>query len=62
MIALEASRQYAVNMGFKSYILDSELKGDVESVAEFVFNMAVRYKTIRKSKNLFALFLVVKPH
>ena len=44
LIALEAAMDFAQKMGFKTYILDKEMQGDVDSVAEFLFNAAVRYK------------------
>jgi glycerate 2-kinase len=43
-IALEASKNKAVSLGFKTYIIDAELHGDVESVCESVLNMAESFK------------------
>ncbi len=43
-IALRAAKSQAVSMGFKSYIIDSELKGDVENVCESVISTAISFK------------------
>jgi hydroxypyruvate reductase/glycerate 2-kinase len=43
-IALRAAENQAVSIGFKTYIIDSELKGDVESVCESVINTAISFK------------------
>jgi glycerate 2-kinase len=43
-IALRAAKYQAVSMGFKTYIIDSELKGDVENVCESVINTAISFK------------------
>jgi glycerate 2-kinase len=43
-IALRAAKNQAVSMGFKTYIIDSELKGDVENVVESVINTAISFK------------------
>jgi glycerate-2-kinase len=44
LIALKASKDKAVSLGFKTYMIDAELNGDVESVCESVCNMAVSFK------------------
>jgi hydroxypyruvate reductase/glycerate 2-kinase len=43
-IALRAAKKQAVSMGFKTYIIDSELKGDVENVCESVISTAISFK------------------
>jgi glycerate 2-kinase len=43
-IALRAAKNEAVSLGYKSYIIDSELNGDVESVCESVLNTAQSFK------------------
>ena len=43
-IALKASKEEAVRQGFKTYIIDAELNGDVENVCESVLNMALSFK------------------
>ncbi len=43
-IALKAAKTEAVRMGFKTYIIDSELKGDVENVCESVISTAIFFK------------------
>jgi len=43
-IALKAAKDEAVRQGFKPYIIDTELKGDVENVCESVLNMALSFK------------------
>ena len=43
-IALKASKVEAIRLGFKSYIIDAELNGDVESVCESVLNMALSFR------------------
>jgi glycerate-2-kinase len=43
-IALEASKNKAVSLGFKTYIIDAELHGDVESVCESILNTAESFK------------------
>lgn len=44
LTALEAAKNQAVNMGFKTYIIDAELRGDVENVCESVISTAVAFK------------------
>jgi len=44
LTALEAAKSQAVNMGFKTYIIDAELRGDVENVCESVISTAVAFK------------------
>jgi len=43
-IALKAAKNEAVSLGFKSYIIDSELNGDVESVCESVLSTALSFR------------------
>jgi hydroxypyruvate reductase/glycerate 2-kinase len=43
-IALKAAKNEAVCLGFKSYIIDSELNGDVENVCESVLSTAISFK------------------
>lgn len=43
-IALKAAKAQAVNMGFRSYIIDTELHGDVENVSESVISTAISFK------------------
>jgi len=43
-IALRAAKNKAASMGFKTYIIDSELKGDVENVCESVISTAISFK------------------
>ncbi len=43
-IALKAAKAQAVNMGFKTYIIDTELHGDVENVSESVISTAISFK------------------
>ena len=43
-IALDAARRQASVLGFKTYIIDSELHGDVENVCESVLNTAISFK------------------
>jgi len=43
-IALEASKEEAIRLGFSSYIIDNELNGDVENVCESVLNMALSFR------------------
>lgn len=50
LIALKASKDEAVSLGYKTYIIDAELNGDVESVCESVLNMAVSFKNNKDIK------------
>jgi glycerate-2-kinase len=50
LIALKASKDEAVSHGYKTYIIDAELNGDVESVCESVLNMAVSFKNNKEIK------------
>jgi glycerate 2-kinase len=50
LIALKASKDEAVSHGYKTYIIDAELNGDVESVCESVLNMAVSFKNNKDIK------------
>ena len=43
-IALKAAKAQAVNLGFRSYIIDTELHGDVENVSESVISTAISFK------------------
>ena len=43
-LALKAAKNLAGSLGFKSYIIDSEMNGDVESVCETVLNTAVSFR------------------
>ena len=43
-IALKAAKAQAVNMGFRTYIIDTELHGDVENVSESVISTAISFK------------------
>jgi len=43
-IALKASKDEAVRQGFKTYIIDAELNGDVENICESVLNMALSFR------------------
>lgn len=43
-IALRAAKNQAVRMGYKTYIIDSELKGDVENVCESVISTAISFQ------------------
>ena len=43
-IALKASKEEALRLGFRSYIIDTELNGDVESVCESVLKMALSFR------------------
>jgi hydroxypyruvate reductase/glycerate 2-kinase len=43
-LALKAAKTEAMSLGFKSYIIDSEMSGDVENVCESVLNNAVSFK------------------
>ena len=43
-LALRAAKNKADSMGFKTYIIDSELKGDVENVCESVISTAMSFK------------------
>ena len=43
-IALKAAKAQAVNIGFRSYIIDTELHGDVENVSESVISTAISFK------------------
>jgi glycerate 2-kinase len=43
-LALKAAKNEASALGFKSYIIDSELNGDVESVCESILNTALSFK------------------
>lgn len=43
-IALEAAKTEAVSIGYKTYIIDSELKGDVESACESILSTATSFK------------------
>lgn len=42
--ALKASKNEAVRLGFKTYIIDAELQGDVENVCESVISTVVSFK------------------
>ena len=44
LTALEAAKSQAVNLGFKTYIIDAEMHGDVENVCESVISTAVAFK------------------
>jgi hydroxypyruvate reductase/glycerate 2-kinase len=43
-IALKAAKNQAVRMGYKTCIIDSELKGDVENVCESVISTAISFQ------------------
>jgi len=43
-IALNAAKSHASGLGFKTYIIDSELHGDVENICESVLNTAMSFK------------------
>jgi len=43
-VALNASKSKAVSMGFKTYIIDSELHGDVENICESIISTALSFK------------------
>jgi glycerate 2-kinase len=43
-IALRAAKNQAISMGFKTYIIDSELKGEVENVCESVISTGISFK------------------
>lgn len=43
-IALKAAKEQAISLGFKTYIIDSELHGDVENVCESIINTALSFK------------------
>jgi len=42
--ALNASKSMATVLGFKTYIIDSEMHGDVENICESVLNTAMAFK------------------
>jgi glycerate 2-kinase len=44
LIALKASKDKAISLGYKTYIIDAELNDDIESISESVFNIAVSFK------------------
>jgi len=44
LTALKASKDKAISLGYKTFIIDAELNDDIESVCESVFNMAVSFK------------------
>jgi glycerate 2-kinase len=44
-IALRAAKNHAVSLGFTTYIVDSELQGDVENVVESVISTAISFKS-----------------
>jgi glycerate 2-kinase len=44
MIALNASKSQAVSLGFKTYIIDNELHGEVENICESIVSTALSFK------------------
>jgi glycerate 2-kinase len=44
LTALKAAKDKAVEIGFKAYIIDSELHGEVENVCESVINTAISFR------------------
>jgi hydroxypyruvate reductase/glycerate 2-kinase len=43
-VALDAAKSKASVLGFKTYIIDTELHGDVENICESVINTAISFK------------------
>jgi glycerate 2-kinase len=43
-IALKAAKNHATSAGFKTYIIDSEIHGDVENICESILNTAITFK------------------
>jgi glycerate-2-kinase len=43
-IALKAAKSLAVNLGFKTYIIDSEFHGDVGNACEYIISTAISFK------------------
>ena len=46
--SLEAAKSFAISLGFSSFIVDSELQGDVEGVAGSIVETARQYKNNRE--------------
>jgi len=44
LMALEAAREKAVELGYNTFIVDSEVKGDVEYVSQYLIDKAMWYK------------------
>jgi hydroxypyruvate reductase/glycerate 2-kinase len=47
LVALEGAGKVAIDLGLNTFIIDSGLKGDVESVSQSVLEASIRYKEAR---------------